>query len=80
MEKPVDVVVVGAGPVGLLTAIELTLAGVRVLVLERLAAASMAMKAGGDRTDWNRGVTASRDGRSHRRRRGAQLRSDQEVH
>jgi 2-polyprenyl-6-methoxyphenol hydroxylase-like FAD-dependent oxidoreductase len=47
MEKQVDVVVVGAGPVGLLTAIELTLGGVRVLVLERLAAASMAMKAGG---------------------------------
>jgi 2-polyprenyl-6-methoxyphenol hydroxylase-like FAD-dependent oxidoreductase len=47
MEKPVDVVVVGAGPVGLLTAIELTLGGVRVLVLERLAAASMVMKAGG---------------------------------
>lgn len=45
MEKPIDVVVVGAGPVGLLTAIELTLGGVRVLVLERLAAASMAMKA-----------------------------------
>jgi 2-polyprenyl-6-methoxyphenol hydroxylase-like FAD-dependent oxidoreductase len=45
MEKPVDAVVVGAGPVGLLTAIELTLGGVRVLLLERLAAASMAMKA-----------------------------------
>jgi 2-polyprenyl-6-methoxyphenol hydroxylase-like FAD-dependent oxidoreductase len=45
MEKPVDVVVVGAGPVGLLTAIELTLGGVRVLVLERLAASSAAMKA-----------------------------------
>lgn len=43
--KSVDVVVVGAGPVGLLTAIELTLGGVRVLVLERLIAASMAMKA-----------------------------------
>lgn len=41
----VDVVIVGAGPVGLLTAIELTLGDVRVLVLERLAAASMAMKA-----------------------------------
>ena len=37
MEKPIDVVVAGAGPVGLLTAIELTLGGVRVLVLERLA-------------------------------------------
>jgi 2-polyprenyl-6-methoxyphenol hydroxylase-like FAD-dependent oxidoreductase len=36
---------VGAGPVGLLTAIELILGGVRVLVLERLAATSMAMKA-----------------------------------
>jgi 2-polyprenyl-6-methoxyphenol hydroxylase-like FAD-dependent oxidoreductase len=47
MEKPVDVVVVGAGPVGLLSAIELTLGGARVLVLERLAAASIAMKAGG---------------------------------
>src|ERR1700733_4429300 len=47
MEKEVDVVVVGAGPVGLLTAIELTLGGVRVLVLERLAAPSMVLKAGG---------------------------------
>jgi 2-polyprenyl-6-methoxyphenol hydroxylase-like FAD-dependent oxidoreductase len=47
MNEQIDAVVVGAGPVGLLTAIELTLAGVRVLVLERLAAASMAMKAGG---------------------------------
>jgi 2-polyprenyl-6-methoxyphenol hydroxylase-like FAD-dependent oxidoreductase len=46
-QKQADVVVVGAGPVGLLTAIELTLGGVRVLVLESLAAASMAMKAGG---------------------------------
>src|SRR4029078_5361273 len=35
----------GAGPVGLLTAIELTLGGVRVLVLELLPAPSMAMKA-----------------------------------
>jgi 2-polyprenyl-6-methoxyphenol hydroxylase-like FAD-dependent oxidoreductase len=43
--KHIDVVVVGAGPVGLLTAIELTLGGVRVLVLERLAAPSMAVKA-----------------------------------
>ena len=43
--KTVDVVIVGAGPVGLLTAIELALGGVRVLVLERLAAASTAMKA-----------------------------------
>ena len=45
MERPVDVVVVGAGPVGLLSAIELTLGGVRVLVLERLTAASLATKA-----------------------------------
>ena len=43
----IDVVVVGAGPVGLLTAIELALGGVRVLVLERLAARSLDMKAGG---------------------------------
>ncbi|WP_158813685.1 FAD-dependent oxidoreductase [Methylocapsa sp. S129] len=47
MKEQIDVVVVGAGPVGLLTAIELTLGGVRVLVLERLAAASLDMKAGG---------------------------------
>jgi 2-polyprenyl-6-methoxyphenol hydroxylase-like FAD-dependent oxidoreductase len=46
-ENQVDVVVVGAGPVGLLTAIELTLASVRVLVLERLAAPSSVLKAGG---------------------------------
>jgi 2-polyprenyl-6-methoxyphenol hydroxylase-like FAD-dependent oxidoreductase len=47
METPVDVdvVIAGAGPVGLLTAIELTLGGARVLVLERQAAPSMAMKA-----------------------------------
>jgi 2-polyprenyl-6-methoxyphenol hydroxylase-like FAD-dependent oxidoreductase len=43
----ISVVVVGAGPVGLLTAIELTPGGVRVLVLERLAAASLDIKAGG---------------------------------
>ena len=40
-----DAVVVGAGPVGLLAAIELTLGGVRVLVLERLADPSMVAKA-----------------------------------
>ena len=45
METPVNVVIVGAGPVGLLTAIELTLGGARVLVLERLASVNMAMKA-----------------------------------
>jgi 2-polyprenyl-6-methoxyphenol hydroxylase-like FAD-dependent oxidoreductase len=47
MDRQVDVVVVGAGPVGLLTAIELTVGGARVLVLERLAAASPNIKAGG---------------------------------
>jgi len=47
MENQVDVVVVGAGPVGLLTAIELVLGGVRVLLLERLAAPSKVLKAGG---------------------------------
>jgi len=41
----VDVVVVGAGPVGLLAAVELALGGVGVLVLERLATANMASKA-----------------------------------
>ena len=45
--EDVDIVIVGARPVGLLTAIELTLGGVRVLVLERLAAMNRAMKAGG---------------------------------
>ena len=45
MKEAIDVVVVGAGPVGLLSAIELTLGGARVLVLERLAAPSMAIKA-----------------------------------
>jgi 2-polyprenyl-6-methoxyphenol hydroxylase-like FAD-dependent oxidoreductase len=47
MENQVDVVVVGAGPVGLLAAIELSLGGVHVVVLERLAAPSMVLKAGG---------------------------------
>ena len=47
MKSQVDVVVAGAGPVGLLTAIELTLGGACVLVLERLATPSMDMKAGG---------------------------------
>jgi 2-polyprenyl-6-methoxyphenol hydroxylase-like FAD-dependent oxidoreductase len=47
IEDVTDVVVVGAGPVGLLTAIELSLGGLDVLVLERLAAPSMVLKAGG---------------------------------
>ncbi|MGN8022663.1 FAD-dependent monooxygenase [Phyllobacterium sp. 22229] len=47
MKHAIDVVVVGAGPVGLLTAIELTLGGARVLVLERLPKPSLEMKAGG---------------------------------
>lgn len=42
-----DVVVVGAGPVGLLAAIELTLGGTHVVVLERLASPSTVLKAGG---------------------------------
>ena len=45
MKEQADVVVVGAGPVGLLTAIELTLGGARALVLERLVAPNMASKA-----------------------------------
>ncbi len=47
MNKHIDVVVVGAGPVGLLAAIELALGGVPVLVLERLAVPSMTAKAFG---------------------------------
>lgn len=47
IDANVDVVVVGAGPVGLLAAIELTLGGARVLVLERLATPATAMKAMG---------------------------------
>jgi 2-polyprenyl-6-methoxyphenol hydroxylase-like FAD-dependent oxidoreductase len=46
-ENQIDIVVVGAGPVGLLAAIELTLGGARVVVLERLAAPSTVLKAGG---------------------------------
>ena len=47
MIESFPVVIVGAGPVGLLAAIELTLGGTRAVVLERLAAPSLAMKAGG---------------------------------
>jgi 2-polyprenyl-6-methoxyphenol hydroxylase-like FAD-dependent oxidoreductase len=43
----VDVVVAGAGPVGLLLAAELSLAGVSVAVLERLTEQNQALKAGG---------------------------------
>ncbi|MEE7494091.1 FAD-dependent monooxygenase [Methylobacterium oryzae] len=45
MGQPVDVVVAGAGPVGLLAALELTLGGARVRVLERLAEPSTTIKA-----------------------------------
>ena len=45
MDELVDVVVVGAGPVGLLAAIELGLGGVRAVVLERLAEPSSMLKA-----------------------------------
>ena len=45
MDKHVDVVVVGAGPVGLLLAIELTLGGADVIVLERLTAPNLGIKA-----------------------------------
>ncbi|WP_284746177.1 FAD-dependent monooxygenase [Amycolatopsis sp. RTGN1] len=43
----VDVVVAGAGPVGLLLAAELSLAGVSVAVMERLTEQNQALKAGG---------------------------------
>jgi 2-polyprenyl-6-methoxyphenol hydroxylase-like FAD-dependent oxidoreductase len=42
-----DVVIAGAGPVGLLLAAELRLAGASVIVLERLTELSQALKAGG---------------------------------
>lgn len=42
-----DVIIVGAGPVGLLLAIELATAGVRPLVLERLAEPDRTIKAAG---------------------------------
>jgi len=45
MIERTDVVVVGAGPVGLLMAIELGLGGARVVVLERLAEPSTVIKA-----------------------------------
>src|SRR5215213_10283977 len=45
MDKHIDVVVVGAGPVGLLLAIELTLGGADVVVLERLTAPNLSIKA-----------------------------------
>jgi 2-polyprenyl-6-methoxyphenol hydroxylase-like FAD-dependent oxidoreductase len=45
MDTHVDVVVVGAGPVGLLLAIELTLGGAGVMVLERLTAPNLDIKA-----------------------------------
>jgi 2-polyprenyl-6-methoxyphenol hydroxylase-like FAD-dependent oxidoreductase len=45
MKKEIDAVVVGAGPVDLLTGIELTLRGAHILVLERLASPSKALKA-----------------------------------
>jgi 2-polyprenyl-6-methoxyphenol hydroxylase-like FAD-dependent oxidoreductase len=45
MDKQVDVVVVGAGPVGLLLAIELKLGGAGVVVLERLTAPNLGIKA-----------------------------------
>src|SRR6185312_4008662 len=42
-----DVIIVGAGPVGLLLAIELATAGVKPLVLERLVEPDLALKAAG---------------------------------
>ncbi|WP_405164898.1 FAD-dependent monooxygenase [Nocardia sp. NBC_01499] len=47
MNETFDVVVAGAGPVGLMLACELGLAGVNVLVVERLAEIDPTVKAGG---------------------------------
>jgi 2-polyprenyl-6-methoxyphenol hydroxylase-like FAD-dependent oxidoreductase len=44
MDKDFDVVIVGAGPVGLLLAIELELGGAAVMVLEQLTVPSVAVK------------------------------------
>ncbi|MCY1023930.1 FAD-dependent oxidoreductase [Pyxidicoccus sp. MSG2] len=46
-ERTVDVVVVGAGPTGLMLASELALGGVRVVVLERRSEPDSTLKAGG---------------------------------
>ncbi|WP_433575031.1 FAD-dependent monooxygenase [Nocardia brasiliensis] len=46
MDETFDVVVVGAGPVGLMLACELRLAGVEVLVVERLTEIDQTIKAG----------------------------------
>lgn len=46
MSQATPVVILGAGPVGLCLAIELTLAGVRPLVLERLVQPDLTIKAG----------------------------------
>lgn len=45
-----DVVIAGAGPIGLLLACELRLGGARVLVAERLAEVDETVKAGGINT------------------------------
>ncbi|QUN17213.1 FAD-dependent monooxygenase [Nocardia seriolae] len=50
MNETRDVVVAGAGPVGLMLACELRLAGVDVLVVERLTEPDMTIKAGGINT------------------------------
>jgi 2-polyprenyl-6-methoxyphenol hydroxylase-like FAD-dependent oxidoreductase len=41
-----DVVIAGAGPVGLMLACELTLAGIKVVVVERLTEPDLTIKAG----------------------------------
>ena len=45
LDERVDVMIVGAGPVGLLLAIELQLGGAQVVVLERLTAPNLGIKA-----------------------------------
>jgi 2-polyprenyl-6-methoxyphenol hydroxylase-like FAD-dependent oxidoreductase len=47
MHNNIEVLVVGAGPVGLLAAIELKLTGIEVLIVERLSEMSPLPKAGG---------------------------------
>ena len=56
-----DVIIVGAGPVGLLLAIELALAGVEPLVLERLTEPDATIKAFADHGTIARTVDADVD-------------------
>src|SRR4051794_28245483 len=76
MDTHVDVVVVGAGPVGLLLAIELQLGGAGVLVVERLPGAAPRPQGAVGRTARRRGAAAPGPGPAARRSGRAHLRGD----